>query len=123
GRVRYEEAVVAGEIAHALRFTAPSTQDAYVAPATHQAGDSDPSLPPMGARFRLKASFDISGFPPAAQVILTALKRYGMFLADNGSSWYVTGAPNPAWNNEELDSLKSLQGTDFELVEMGALVH
>lgn len=122
GLVRYEEAVIAGEIKHALRFTAPDTQHAYVAPASHFASDdTDPSLPPMGVRMRLKKDFDISGYPKVAQVILTALQTYGMFLADNGSSWFVSGAPDPRWNDEDLDSLKQLQGSDFEAVVTGPL--
>src|ERR687884_1488784 len=101
GLARYDE-VRAGAIRHALRFTAPRTRRAYLWPARHYASDSnDPSLPPMGLRVRLKASFDVSGYPPQARVVLTALKRYGMILADNGSNWYITGAPNSHWSNDQ----------------------
>ena len=95
GLARYDE-VAAGSIDHALRFTAPRTRRAYIYPARHYASDStDPSLPPMGLRVRLKASVNINGFPPQARVVLLALKRYGMILADNGSPWYISGAPDP----------------------------
>lgn len=121
GLVRREEAA-SGEIKHAFRFTVPVTQRAYVAPASHFASsDTDPSLPPMGLRMRLKKDFDVSGYPQVAQVILTALKKYGMILADNGSPWFISGAPDPGWVNEELDSLKQLQGSDFEAVKTGPL--
>jgi hypothetical protein len=123
GLVRYDEVFGRKEIAHALRFTASRTRRAYVYPARHFASsNTDPNLPPMGMRVRLKASFDISGFSPAAQVILRALKRYGMILADNGSNWYVTGAPDPRWNDAELNTLKALKGSDFEVVKMGTVV-
>lgn len=122
GLVRYEE-VQAGAINHAIRFTAPRTRRSYIWPARHQAGASDdPALPPMGQRFRLKASFDISSFSPEVQVILTALKTYGMILADNGSSWYISGAPDERWNNDVLAELKTLQGSDFEAVDTSALM-
>lgn len=122
GLVRYEE-VAAGEIAHALRFTAPRTRKAYVWPARHYASDAeDPGLPPMGQRFRLKASFDISGFSPSNQVILKALQTYGMMLADNGSSWFVTGEPSEAWNNDDLHALGQLKGADFEAVDVSSLM-
>ena len=121
GLVRYDE-VAAGAILHALRFTAPQTRTSFIYPARHQAGDSnDPALPPMGLRVRLKASVDISGFGPQARVVLTALKRYGMILADNGSPWYVTGAPNPHWNDDELHELQQLHGSDFEVVDTSSL--
>jgi hypothetical protein len=123
GLVRYDEVFGRGEITHALRFTAPRTRRAYVFPARHFASSStDPNLPPMGMRVRLKASVDISGFPPRMQVILRALKKYGMILADNGSSWYVSGAPDPRWNDGELNTLKALKGSDFEVVKMGAVM-
>jgi len=121
GLARYEEAVQDGVINHALRFTAPSTQNAYVFPASHHAGSSNSSLPPMGVRMRLKANVDISGFPASAKAVATALKKYGMFLADNGSSWYISGAPNPSWNDNEIDALKTLHGSDFEAIETGPL--
>jgi hypothetical protein len=122
GLVRYDEAVGAGMITHALRFTVPKTQKGYVYPARHFASSStDATLPPMGMRVRLKASFDISKFPAEARVILQALKTYGMMVADNGSAWYVTGAPDTRWNDNNLDSLKTLTGDDFEVVKMGTI--
>jgi hypothetical protein len=121
GLVRYDE-VAAGAIRHALRFTAPHTRTAYIFPARHQAGQSSSAaLPPMGLRVRLKASVDISGFGPQARIILTALKRYGMLLADNGSPWYVTGAPDARWNDDELHALQTLHGSDFEAVDTSGL--
>ena len=121
GLVRYDE-VAAGAIRHALRFTADTTRTSYIYPARHQAGDSGSSqLPPMGLRVRLKASVDISGFPPQARVLLTALKRYGMILADNGSPWYVTGAPDPHWNDDDMHTLGHLHGSDFEVVDTSTL--
>jgi hypothetical protein len=117
GLVRYDE-VASGEIDHALRFTVPRTQRAYVYPATHFASSStDPALPPMGLRVRLKASYDISGFPVEVQVILRALKKYGMIVADNGSAWYVSGAPDPRWNDDALHAISQVQGSAFEVVE------
>jgi hypothetical protein len=116
GLARYDE-VAAGEIDHALRFTAARTRRAFVSPARHYASSStDPSLPPMGLRVRLKASFDTRGFPRQARVVLEALKRYGMILADNGSPWYITGAPDPRWSNDDLHSLGRVHGSDFEVV-------
>jgi len=121
GLVRYDE-VAAGVIRHALRFTAPTTRTAFIYPARHEAGDSGSrSLPPMGLRVRLKASFDISGFGPQSRVLLKALKRYGMILADNGSPWYVTGAANPGWNDDELHALNQIPGSDFEVVDTSSL--
>lgn len=123
GLVRYDEAVERGVISHALRFTCPVTRRAYVAPASHWASNqADPNLPPMGMRVRLKASVDISGFPPEVQVILTALKKYGMFLADNGSGFYVSGAPDPRWSDDNLHTIKQIRGSDFEVVRMGTIV-
>jgi hypothetical protein len=123
GLVRYDEVFGRKEIAHALRFTASRTRRAYVSPARHFASSStDPNLPPMGMRVRLKASFNTSGFSPAMQVILRALKKYGMILADNGSNWYVSGAPDPRWSDDELNTLKALKGSDFEVVKMGTVV-
>ncbi len=123
GLVRYDEVFEQKEITHALRFTAQSTRRAYVHPARHFASNStNPNLPPMGMRVRLKASFNINGFSPAMQVILRALKKYGMILADNGSSWYVSGAPDSRWNDDELNSLKTIKGSDFEVVRMGTIV-
>jgi hypothetical protein len=116
GLARYDE-VKRGVINHALRFTVQRTRRAYVFPARHFASDSnDPSLPAMGLRLRLKASFDVSGFPRQARIILIALKRYGMLVADNGSSWYITGAPDPRWSNDQLHTLGRVKGSDFEVV-------
>jgi hypothetical protein len=121
GLARYDE-VARGVIDHALRFTAPRTRREYVYPARHFASSSDdPSLPPMGLRVRLKASFDISGFPPQARVVLQALKRYGMILADNGSPWYISGAPNAHWSNDDLHSLGRVTGADLEVVDTSSL--
>ncbi len=123
GLVRYDEVFEQQEIKHALRFTAQSTRRAYVSPARHFASsNTNPNLPPMGMRVRLKASFNISGFSPAMQVILKALKKYGMMLADNGSNWYISGAPDPRWNDEELNTLKAIKGSDFEVVRMGTII-
>jgi hypothetical protein len=116
GLVRYDE-VAHGVIDHALRFTAAHTRRAYIYPARHYASPSDdPALPPMGLRVRLKASVDISGFPKQARVVLQALKSYGMILADNGSNWYISGAPNPHWSNDDLHSLGRITGSMFEVV-------
>ena len=119
GLVRYDE-VAAGAINHAVRFTVPVSQQAFTAPASHWASSvTDPDAPPMGTRLRLQASFDISGFSQANQVILTALKKYGMILADNGSAIYISGAPNSGWNNDDLHNLTSLTGADFDVVTTG----
>jgi hypothetical protein len=123
GLARYDE-VARGVIDHALRFTADSTRRAYVYPARHFASSSnDPSLPPMGLRVRLKASVNISGLPYQARVVALALKRYGMILADNGSPWYISGAPNPRWNDDALHELGRLSGRDFEVVDTSSLPH
>ena len=120
GLVRYDEVVEQGHIDHALRFTCRRTRRAFIPPATHFAGHSDSAdLPPMGMRVRLKASVDIGGFPPTAQVVLKALKQYGMILADNGGSWFISGAPDPRWNDAEIETLKRIHGGDFEVVQMG----
>jgi hypothetical protein len=121
GLVRYDE-VQSGAITHAIRFTAPATQDKFIWPARHQAGDADASLPPMGERFRLKADYDISGFPHDDQVILQALKTYGMILADNGSSWYLSGAPDPRWSDDDLHLLGQVPGSAFEAVDESSLM-
>jgi hypothetical protein len=121
GLVRYEE-VAAGEIDHAIRVTANRTQNGYVWPARHQAGDPGADLPPMGLRMRLKSNVDISGFAPHAQVILLALKRYGMIVADNGSSWYLSGAPDERWSNEVLHLLHQIDGADFEAVDTTSIM-
>ena len=121
GLARWDE-VSRGVIDHALRFTAPETRKAYVYPARHYASDSnDPSLPPMGLRVRLKASVNIASFPPQARVVLRALQRYGMILADNGSPWYISGAPNRHWSNDALHTLGRLTGADFEVVNTSSL--
>jgi hypothetical protein len=121
GLARYDE-VARGAIRHALRFTAERTRRAYVYPARHFASDSsDPALPPMGLRVRLKASFDTSSFPRQARVVLEALKRYGMILADNGSPWFVSGAPDGRWSNEQLHTLGRVTGADFEAVDTSSL--
>jgi hypothetical protein len=110
GLIRYDE-VQAGHIPHALRFTIRRTRSAFVWPARHRASaSSDPSLPPMGERFRLRAAFEISGFSPAARVILMALKEYGMFLADNGGPWFLTGAPDSRWNSAIAAELRLIEG-------------
>jgi hypothetical protein len=123
GLVRYDEVFEQGEIKHALRFTVQNTRRAYVNPARHFASsNTSPNLPPMGMRVRLKASFNISGFSPAMQVILRALKKYGMIVADNGSNWYISGAPDPRWNDDELNALKTIKGSNFEVVQMGTII-
>ncbi len=122
GLVRYEE-VAAGEIRHALRFTAPRSRRAYVWPARHFASQAtEEELPPLGQRFRLRADFDISGFSRSNQVILRALQIYGMILADNGSPWFLSGAPNAAWNNDQLRELQQIKGSDFEAVDVSSLI-
>ena len=122
GLLRYEE-VVGGEIRHALRFTAPETRNTYVWPARHQASDLTGSeYPPMGQRFRLRANFDLSGYSPQIQVILRAMQKYGIILADNGSPWYLSGAPDERWDNQMLRELKQLTGNDFEAVDVSSLV-
>jgi hypothetical protein len=118
GLLRYEEVVEQGVIDHALRFTVSTTQRAFVHPATHFASNNtDPNAPPMGLRFRMKASYDCGGFSSEVQVICTALKRYGMFVADNGSDWYITGAPDPRWSDDRLGDLKTIPGDAFEVVQ------
>jgi hypothetical protein len=120
---RYPE-VRAGEINHALRVTVERTQRGYIHPATHFASESsDPALPPMGLRLRLSASFSLAPYHGQALVILRALKRYGLIVADNGSSWYITGAPNPGWNEADLDQLKRVPGSAFEAVYTGPILH
>ena len=122
GLARYDE-MAAGAITHALRFTCPVTREAYVPPARHWASSqTSANLPPMGMRVRLKADVDISTFPADDQVILTALRRYGMMLADNGSPFYLSGAPDPRWNDADINLLKRLHGSDFEVVRMVGLV-
>jgi hypothetical protein len=123
GLVKADEVLVAGEITHALRFTVSRTQRAFIHPATHFASDdADPALPPMGLRVRLKADFDISGFPADCQVILTALKRFGLIVADNGSDWFISGASDPRWNDDTLGALRDVPGSAFEAVDTGPLI-
>jgi hypothetical protein len=116
GLARYDE-VARGRINHALRFTVERSRRAYVYPARHFASSlTDPDLPPMGLRLRLRAGFPVAGFPRQARIVLTALKRYGMIVADNGSSWYVSGAPDPRWSNDQLHTLHRVHGSDFVVV-------
>lgn len=122
GLVRYDE-IAAGEIRHALRFTVPKTQKAYVWPARHYASSlTGAQYPPMGVRFRLRADFDISSFSPTNQIILRALKKYGMMIADNGSAWYLSGAPDSRWSNDDLHNLGKIHGSDFEVVDVSELM-
>ncbi|MEK6221752.1 MAG: hypothetical protein N2D54_05850 [Chloroflexota bacterium] len=122
GLVRYDE-VATGEIRHAIRFTAPQTQKAYLWPARHYASSlTGAKYPPMGLRLRLKSSFDISGFSPKVQVILTAMKTYGIILADNGSEWFISGVPDERWNNNVLNELKNINGVNFEAVDVSSLM-
>lgn len=118
--------VAAGSINHALRVTFNTTYAGFITPARHDAGDSNTNLPPMGARFRLKASFNTSHFNRVSRIILTAMKTYGMFVADNGSNWYFQGQGGKeakCWNDNELDQLKSVSGNNFEVVETGPIQH
>ena len=122
GLVRYEE-VAAGEIRHAIRFTLVQTRREYLWPARHYASYlTDSQYPPMGQRFRLKASFDISGFSPEVQVILQAMKTYGLILADNGSNWYISGVPDERWDNDVLRELRTVTGSNFEAVDVSSLM-
>ena len=122
GLARYDE-VALGRIPHALRFTVSRSRRAYVWPARHYASDlTDPALPPMGLRLRLKAGYDISGFPTQARVVLRALKEYGMLVADNGSNWFISGAPDPRWSNDDLHSLHGVPGSAFEVVDTSWLI-
>ncbi len=121
--VRYPE-VRAGRIDHALRVTVERTQRGYIHPATHFASESsDPNLPPMGLRLRLRASFSLAPYHGQALIVLRALKRYGLIVADNGSSWYITGAPDAGWNDEDLNQLKSVPGSAFQAVQSGPILH
>jgi hypothetical protein len=123
GLARYDE-VARGRIDHALRFTVGRTRRQYVYPARHYASSSDDAaLPPMGLRVRLKANVDISGFPKQARIVLQALKTYGMIVADNGSNWYISGAPSPKWSNDDLHTLGRITGSDFEVVDTSTLPH
>jgi hypothetical protein len=121
GLARWSEAKH-GAIHHALRFTVPETRKAFIYPARHYASsNSDPNLPAMGQRFRLKASFDISHFPRQSRIVLRALKKYGMIVADNGSSWFISGAPSSGWNNDDLHQLGRVTGSAFEAVDTSSL--
>ncbi len=121
GLARYDE-VKRGRIDHALRFTVSRTRKAFVWPARHYASSyTDPSLPPMGLRVRLKASFDTRPYPKQARIVLEAMKRYGMIVADNGSDWYVSGAPDPRWSNDQLHTLGRVTGSSFEVVDTSSL--
>ena len=123
GLVRYED-VASGAIEHAIRYTAPVTRDAHLYPARHHAGaGSSASLPPMGLRVRLKADFDMNDFSPRMRVILVAMQRYGMILADNGSPWFFSGTSDVRWDDDELNELKSLRGSDFEVVNTTGFVN
>jgi hypothetical protein len=120
GLVRYDEVFEQGAILHALRFTVQRSRRGFVYPASHFASRlTGANLPPMGMRVRLKASFNVSTFPPSVQVVLTALKKYGMIVADNGSNWFVSGAPDNRWNDSDLHTLGQVHGSDFEVVQMG----
>jgi len=122
GLVRYDEVVTQGAINHALRFTIQNSQHGFVSPARHWASTStDPNVPPMGLRFRLKASVSVAGLPPEVQVILTCLKKYGMMVADNGSNWFISGAPDPRWNDSNLHMINQITGADFEVVDTGPI--
>lgn len=122
GLVRYEE-VMAGEINHAIRFTARRTQRKYDWPARHYASNiTDPDVPPMGQRFKLRPDFDMNGFSPEVKVILRAMQRYGIILADNGSDWYISGVPNPLWDDDILRELRQVYGRDFETVDSTFLI-
>lgn len=126
GLVRYDE-VAAGAIRHALRFTVWRTQRGYILPATHWASSStDPNQPPMGLRLRLKADYNFSDAPPQSKIILEALRKYGMMVADNGTSWYISGAPQlgpgAGWDDNDLDYLKGVPGSVFEVVDTGPIV-
>ncbi len=123
GLVRYDEVVTQGKIEHALRFTTKNTRKAYTAPATHWASKkTDTNLPPMGAHLRLKASVRPEDFPAQVRPIIVALKKYGMILADNGGSLFLSGAPNPGWRDDDIEALKKLHGRDFEVVQLGRVV-
>jgi hypothetical protein len=122
GLALYTE-VTAGVITHALRFTVQDSQNGWITPATHEAGSANPALPPMGLRLRLKASFSLAGFHGESLVILTALKTYGMIVADNGSSWYISGDTDPRWNDNDLNQLKTVPGRAFEAVQTGPIQH
>jgi hypothetical protein len=120
GLIRYNE-LLSGQINHAIRFTVSDTAG-YIWPARHLTAQPNANIPPMGARFRLKASFNISGYSPRMQVILLAMKQYGIIVADNGSDWYISGAPDSRWNNTELHTLDNITGNAFEAVDESGLM-
>jgi hypothetical protein len=123
GLARYDEAA-SGHIDHALRMTVSSTRDAWVHPASHCAGDtSSASAPPTGLRLRLSPGYDISGIAGPAHAVAVALKQYGAFIADNGSNWFMSGTSDRRWPDENLDQLKSIPGSAFEVVESAAAIH
>jgi len=123
GLARFDE-VSGGAINHALRFTVQHSQAGHIHPATHDASSStNPNLPPMGLRLRLKSSFDVTGFHGEARAVLDALKRYGMIVADNGSNWYISGATDRRWNDDDLNQLKTVPGSAFEAVQTGTIRH
>ncbi len=123
GLARYEEIVTAGELNHALRFTVSSTRRAYIPPASHYASsNTDPSLPPMGMRVRMKAGYDCSTYSPEVQVLCAGFKRYGMIVADNGADWYVSGAPDPRWDDDALHDIDNITGDAFEVVNTGEAI-
>jgi len=121
GLVRWSD-VAQGHIDHALRFTVERTRRAYVYPARHYASDlTDANLPPMGLRVRLRADYPVAGFPLQAQIVLAALKKYGMIVADNGSNWFITGEPSSHWSNDDLHTLGRVPGSAFEVVDTSSL--
>lgn len=123
GLIRYDE-VLSGEIRHAIRFTVQQTRKAYVWPARHYASNlAGNQYPPMGQRFRLKADFDMSGFSSVNQVLLQAMKTYGIILADNGSDWFISGVPDERWDNDDLHELHQVTGANFEAVDSTSLMH
>ena len=122
GLLRYDE-VAAGNVDHAIRFTTNLTSTGYLWPARHQAGStSDPSYPPMGAWFRLRSDYDTSRLTVTALIIAKAMKTYGIVLADNGSSWYISGAPDSHWDNDELHQLDVIRGADFQAVDTSSMI-
>ncbi len=122
GLVRYDEVVTTGEVNHAIRVTARRTQNGFIHPATHAAGSGTDSDPPMGLRLRMKSDFDCLPFSSEVAVLCTAFKTYGLIVADNGSSWFVSGAPDPRWDDSALRDLKSIPGSAFEAVDTGAII-
>jgi hypothetical protein len=123
GLARYDEVVERGEVLHALRFTVAASRRAYIAPASHAASNSTAAnLPPMGLRLRMRADYDCSSYSSEVKVLCRGLKRFGMIVADNGSNWYVSGAPDPRWSDDNLNDFKTIPGSAFEAVETGPIV-